>query len=90
MPEGALTVSKLNAYVAAVLSRDPYLKNLRVKGEISGFKRHTSGHLYFTVKDEAASVRCVMFRQAAMELGFDPKDGMQVVITGYATIYTRD
>lgn len=90
MTQQALTVSKLNAYVSAVLSRDPYLRDLCVKGEVSGYKRHTSGHLYFVIKDEAASIRCVMFKQAALQLRFEPKDGMQVLINGYAALYARD
>ena len=65
--EQALTpvfrVSELNEYVSLVLSNDPNLCDLKVSGEISGFKRHSSGHLYFSLKDESALVRCVMFRQ---------------------------
>ena len=70
------SVSELNEYVGCVLSADPNLCELRVSGEISGFKRHSSGHLYFSLKDENALVRCVMFRQQAMRLTFQPQDGM--------------
>ncbi len=88
--DGVLEVSQLNEYVASLLAADPMLRRFRVQGEISGFKRHTSGHLYFSLKDERALVRCVMFRSQAMELDFRPQDGMQVVLTGYASLYARD
>ncbi len=85
-----ISVSKLNEYVSILLGRDPLLRNLRVIGEISGFKRHSSGHLYFSLKDEGSLVRCVMFRQSAQTLTFRPQDGMRVVLTGYASLYARD
>jgi len=92
--EQALTpvfrVSELNEYVSLVLSNDPNLCDLKVSGEISGFKRHSSGHLYFSLKDENALVRCVMFRQQAMRLNFEPKDGMQVLLYGRASLYEKD
>jgi len=92
--EQALTpvfrVSELNEYVSLVLSNDPNLCDLRVSGEISGFKRHSSGHLYFSLKDENALVRCVMFRQQAMRLNFQPQDGMQVLLYGRASLYEKD
>lgn len=84
------TVSELNEYVDLMLSHDPYMGELTVTGEISAFKRHTSGHLYFTLKDENASVRCVMFRPNALRLSFFPKDGMSVRIEGRAGLYGRD
>lgn len=84
------TVSELNEYVDLMLSRDPFMGELTVTGEISAFKRHTSGHLYFTLKDDAASVRCVMFRPNALRLSFFPKDGMSVRIEGQAGLYGRD
>ncbi|MBQ9924120.1 MAG: exodeoxyribonuclease VII large subunit [Clostridia bacterium] len=84
------TVSELNEYVDLMLSRDPFVGELTVTGEISAFKRHTSGHLYFTLKDDAASVRCVMFRPNALRLNFFPKDGMSVRIEGRAGLFSRD
>ncbi len=83
-------VSELNEYVSNALASDPNLCELRVRGEISGFKRHSSGHLYFSLKDESALVRCVMFRQQAMRLGFEPQDGMQVLLYGRAALYEKD
>lgn len=84
------SVSELNEYVGCVLSADPNLCELRVSGEISGFKRHSSGHLYFSLKDEQALVRCVMFRQQALRLTFSPQDGMQVLLYGRASLYEKD
>jgi len=84
------SVSELNEYVATLLTADPNLCDIRVSGEISGFKRHTSGHLYFSLKDENALVRCVMFRQQAMRLSFNPQDGMRVVLMGRASLYEKD
>jgi len=92
--EQALTpvfrVSELNEYVSLVLANDPNLCDLKVSGEISGFKRHSSGHLYFSLKDEDSLVRCVMFRQQAMRLNFQPQDGMQVLLYGRASLYEKD
>ena len=83
-------VSELNEYVSLLLAGDPNLSDLRVSGEISGFKRHSSGHLYFSLKDEGALVKCVMFRQQAMRLTFQPQDGMQVLLYGRASLYEKD
>lgn len=90
MPEMVFSVSELNAYVGALLSRDPHLRDLTVRGEISGFKRHSSGHLYFSLKDENALIRCVMFKGQALRLDFRPEDGMQVRVGGYTALYARD
>ncbi len=90
LPVPVFSVSELNEYVGTMLSADPNLSDIRVAGEISDFKRHTSGHLYFSLKDENALVRCVMFRQQAARLSFSPQDGMQVVLIGRAALYERD
>ena len=82
-----LSVSQLNGYVRSLLQADSLLRGLCVRGEISGFKRHVSGHLYFSLKDEGGLVRCVMFRQNAMRLPFAPRDGMRVLLTGYVSLY---
>ncbi len=84
------TVSELNEYVRLSLAQDPNLSRLAVTGEISGFRRPSSGHLYFSLKDDGAQVRCVMFRGAATGLDFRPEDGMQVRVVGRADLYTRD
>lgn len=84
------SVSELNEYVRLTLDHDENLSHLTVTGELSGFKRHSSGHLYFTLKDEQAQVRCAMFRSQAATLLFRPEDGMQVCIRGRAGLYPRD
>lgn len=85
-----LTVSELNAYIKELLDNDPLLLNLWVKGEISNFKKVSSGHLYFTLKDEYSAIKVVMFRSRACRLSFQPQDGMAVQVRGYVTIYPRD
>ena len=86
----ALTVSELNEYARKLLAQDPLLRGLEVTGEISGYKHHYSGHRYFTLKDENARVQCVMFRQQAMGLDFQPADGMRVTVRASASIFPRD
>ena len=85
--DSALSVSELNEYARRLLAGDPLLRALKVKGEITGFKRHYSGHMYFSIKDEASRVQCVMFRQNAQSLDFQPADGQMVVIEGGASLY---
>lgn len=85
-----VTVTQLNEYVKSLLGVDPLLRGLSLRGEISNFKRHSSGHLYFSLKDAQSVIRCVMFRQNAFSLRFAPRDGMQVVLRGYVSVYTRD
>ena len=84
------SVTGLNEYVSALLAGNERLSDIRVRGEISGFRRHSSGHLYFSIKDDNALVRCVMFRQQAVKLDLAPGDGMLVILTGSASLYTRD
>ncbi len=83
-----LTVTELNEYVRRSLAGDPILKDLSLRGEISGYKKAASGHLYFTLKDEQSRVNCALFRQNAMRLGFEPRDGLRVVVRGSAGLYT--
>lgn len=86
----ALSVSELNEYARRLLAGDPLLRNVEVTGEISGYKHHYSGHRYFSLKDENARVQCVMFRQNALGLEFQPADGMKVTVRGSASIFVRD
>ena len=86
----ALSVTELNEYARKLLAGDPLLRSLEVTGEISGYKRHYSGHRYFSLKDDGARVQCVMFRQQALGLDFEPADGMRVTVRASASIYTRD
>jgi len=80
-----LTVSELNALVRTLLEEN--FPEVRVLGEVSNLKRHTSGHVYFTLKDADAQVRAVLFRSAAERVAFPLEDGIQVVATGRITIY---
>lgn len=85
--ERILTVAELNEYVRRSLASDPMLRGLRLRGEISNFKRHSAGHLYFSLKDEQARIACVMFRSAAAGLRVALRDGLRVVLSGSAALY---
>jgi exodeoxyribonuclease VII large subunit len=85
-----LNVSEVNKYVKELVSKDLILSGLWVRGEISNYKHHYSGHMYFTIKDEGSLLRCVMFRTHNSSLKFSPENGMRVVIKGYISIYERD
>ncbi len=87
MPEWILEVSDLNEYVRAMLNADPALRSVRLRGEISNFKRHSSGHWYFTLKDDRCRISAVMFRQNAMRMSIRPMDGMRVIVTGQVSLY---
>ena len=81
------TVSQINGYVKKILDHNIILNNVWVKGEISNYKRHTSGHLYITLKDEGGVLKAVMFRGAAGSLMFEPADGMKVMARGRVSVY---
>lgn len=86
-----ITVSQLNTYVKSLIENDPRLTLINVSGEISNFKNHfSSGHWYFTLKDQNASVRCVMFRSAASRVKFDVTDGLAVILKGRVSLYEKD
>ena len=87
MPEWILEVSDLNEYVRALLNADPALRSVRLRGEISNFKRHSSGHWYFTLKDDRCRIAAVMFRQNAMRQSIRPMDGMRVIVSGQVSLY---
>lgn len=86
MPQ-TYTVSQLNQVVKALLESAPFLQRIEVKGEISNLTRHSSGHYYFSLKDENSQVSCVLFRTAAQALLFEPMAGDQVVATADITVY---
>ena len=87
MDDVILEVSDLNEYARSILANDSILRHVRLRGEISNFKRHSSGHWYFTLKDERCRIACVMFRQNAMNMSIRPEDGMRVIATGSVSIY---
>lgn len=85
-----ISVSELNTYIKNKISQDEYLNNVLVKGEISNFKHHYTGHMYFTLKDETSLIKCIMFKTATGHLDFVPKDGMKVLVLGTLSVFERD
>ncbi len=86
----SMTVSELNEYAKRLLENDILLQMVNVSGEISNFKRHQSGHIYFTLKDEKSKINCSFFKNYNMRLKFEPKDGMYVTVAATASVYVRD
>lgn len=86
----AITVSELNQYIKNKIDKDEYLNNILIKGEISNFKNHYTGHMYFTLKDENSLIKCIMFKSYAQKLNFMPKDGMKVFLFGGISVFERD
>ena len=86
----AVTVSDLNLYIKEKIAGDEALNAVVVKGEISNFKNHYTGHLYFTLKDEKSLIKCIMFKSYADRLNFVPKDGMKVMVFGSVSVFERD
>lgn len=85
-----LTVSQLNRYIKSVLDEANLLQNIYVSGEISNFKHYPSGHIYFTLKDSASQLKCVMFSSDNTSLRFRPENGMNVVCFGRVGVYEKD
>lgn len=85
-----LTVSEINKYIKEILSRDFILSSAWIKGEISNYKYHYSGHMYFTLKDETSIIKAVMFKTHAANLKFLPENGMKVIIKGNISVFERD
>ena len=85
-----ISVTELNKYVKQKIGEDEYLNNVLVRGEISNFKSHYTGHLYFTLKDENSLIKCIMFKSFTQNLNFVPKDGMKVVVFGQVAVFERD
>ena len=85
-----ITVTELNKYVKDSIAQDEFLNNVLVKGEISNYKHHYTGHLYFTLKDEKSLIKCVMFKTYADNLNFEPKDGMKIILFGTVSVFERD
>ena len=90
MTYNPISVSELNKYIKSKIDSDEILNNVLVKGEISNYKHHYTGHLYFTLKDENSLIKCIMFKSAAVNLKFEPKDGMKVMIFGTVSVFERD
>ncbi|KLU75709.1 exodeoxyribonuclease VII large subunit [Clostridium botulinum] len=85
-----LSVSELNIYIKRIIDNDFILKNTQIKGEISNFKFHNSGHVYFSLKDKQSKINCVMFRSYTENLNFIPNNGDNVIIKGRVSVYQKD
>ncbi len=85
-----MTVGQLNLFIKDIFNQIPALNDIKVKGEISNFKHHSSGHMYMSLKDETGVIRAVMFRSAASGLDFRPENGMQIIAEGRVGVYERD
>ncbi len=86
-----LTVSQINTYLKSIIDYDENLRNIYISGEISNFTNHyRTGHFYFTLKDEKAQIKAVMFRTSAQRLRFMPENGMRVIIRGSISVFERD
>jgi exodeoxyribonuclease VII large subunit len=89
VPEVALSVGQLNQQIERVVAADPILSDIAVRGEISNVKAHGSGHWYFTLKDDAAQIRCCLWRTNAAKLSFRPGNGDRIVATGRVEFYGK-
>ena len=90
MAQNVLSISQLNEYIRGKLDADALLNGVAVRGEISNYKVYPSGHHYFTLKDENASLKCVMFKGSAVKLRFRPDNGVKVIAMGKISVYPRD
>ena len=90
MTYNPISVTELNKYIKQKIDGDEMLNNVLVKGEISNYKHHYTGHLYFTLKDDNSLIKCIMFKSYAENLKFEPKDGMKVTIFGTVSVFERD
>lgn len=86
----AVSVSDVNLYIKNKINEDEALNAVIVKGEISNFKAHYTGHLYFTLKDDKSIIKCIMFKSYAEKVNFKPKDGMKVIVFGSVSVFERD
>ncbi len=89
MSEHIFTVREINQYIKNTLENDPLLSNFWLKGELSNFLSHSSGHMYFTLKDETGAIKCVMFRSRTSRVRFSPSNGQKVIVMGYISLYEK-
>ncbi len=85
-----LTVSEVNNYIKKILDNDFILNNLSVRGEISNLKYHSSGHIYFSLKDDNSKINCIMFKSKSYDLDIVLQEGMAVIVSGRASVYSAN
>ena len=90
MSQNILSITQINEYIRSIMDRDSMLSGIAVRGEISNYKMYPSGHHYFTLKDEGASLKCVLFKGNALRLRFRPENGMKVIAMGKISVFPRD
>lgn len=90
MTYNPISVTELNRYIKETFEKDEYFANILVEGEISNYKHHYTGHLYFTLKDDKSLIKCIMFKTYTGHLDFEPQDGMKVMILGSVSVFERD
>ena len=90
MQQQVFSITQINEYLRGKMDADTLLSQIAVRGEISNYKMYPSGHHYFTLKDESAALKCVMFKSQASRLRFRPENGMKVIAMGKITVYPRD
>ena len=83
------SVSQINRYIKNLIEKDIFLRDIFIEAEISNFKAHTSGHFYFTLKDEFAAINTVMYKSYSRDIKFLPENGMKVTVYGYISIYEK-
>lgn len=88
--QNVYTVAQVNSYIKNMFTQDFMLQSIRVKGEVSNCKYHSSGHIYFTLKDAKGTIACVMFASNRSGLSFQMKEGQQIVVSGSVDVYERD
>ncbi len=84
-----IKVSQLNSYIKRVLQTDPLLGNISVTGEISNLKHHSSGHVYFSLKDETSRINCFLAADNARHIRYELSEGMEIIVNGYIYLYER-
>ncbi len=90
MEQNIFSISQVNEYIRSSIEKDPFLSAVCVRGEVSNYKIYPSGHHYFTLKDENASLKCVMFRMNASRIKFKPDNGMKIIAFGKIGVYPKD
>ena len=88
--QNVYTVRQVNAYIKSMFTQDVVLRSIYMKGEVSNCKYHTSGHIYFSLKDESGTIACVMFASARSGLSFRMQEGQNVIVLGSVSVYERD